>query len=302
MSIFNGDSIYNNGGGSGGGAYSDGGALVDGDLIQVTNNTISTYENTSRNEINYYFEVEENEVINAVIELTNQVNATINVYVLNNGIYTPLGNVGGNTVNAGEEYNVNITGDSFSISQVAKPSTFYINAFGILTPAVKIGNKYWTSENLYSQFAGLTVGGPYQITSPGAWWYNNDSSTYGHNGTKYNLYYNVAAAKYIDQNIGGGWRVATKTDFSDLFAFIGNNLSKIFSNGTNETNLSFVLCGNYVDTNSWNQVGMGTSIRCHDVQNNTFGPFYSGDKNNMYFNSFIEDAGRGCSIRLVKDA
>ena len=73
--IFKGDSIYKSGGGGGG--YKDGGQLVDGDFIEVKNNTVSTYDNTARDPINFYFEVKEGESINSVVELTTVVNSTV---------------------------------------------------------------------------------------------------------------------------------------------------------------------------------------------------------------------------------
>ena len=124
MSIFKGDSIYKTG--AGGGGYKDGGALVDGDFIEVKNNTVSSYDNVSRDPVNFYFEVKDGEILNSVIELTTAVNATINVYVVKNGFYYLLGNVGGNTVNAGDDYKINIIGDSFSVEQINNISNIKI--------------------------------------------------------------------------------------------------------------------------------------------------------------------------------
>lgn len=118
MSIFNGDSIYKSGGGGG---FSDGGELVDGDFIKVENNTISTYDNTARSDINFYFDG--GQTINSVVELTTLVNSTVHVYILQNGLFIPLGNVGGDTVNAGQEYNINIIGNSFMLELVTPGST-----------------------------------------------------------------------------------------------------------------------------------------------------------------------------------
>ena len=120
MSIFKGDSIYKSGGGGGG--YKDGGALVDADFIEVENNAVSSYDNVSRDPINFYFEPSDGEILNSVIEITTAVNATVNVYVLRNGFYYLLGNVGGNTVNAGEEYNLNIIGNSYMLELVTPGS------------------------------------------------------------------------------------------------------------------------------------------------------------------------------------
>lgn len=151
MGIYNGPSIYNQGGvGGGGGGYHDGGQIVDADFMEVENNAVSSYDNTSRDPINFYFEPAEAEIINAVVELTTAVNSTVNVYVLRNGFYYLLGNVGGDTVTAGNDYKVNITGDSYAIEQVngggVDPSAVLIgsNIYGL----IKVGSTLWTTSDL----------------------------------------------------------------------------------------------------------------------------------------------------------
>lgn len=145
--IYNAPSIYKQGGGGG---YKDGGELVDGDFIKVENNTISTYDNTIRNNLNFYFEVKDKEPLNSVIELTNNVNATVNVYILKNGIYYLLGNIGGKNVNSGEDYNINIQGNSYNIEQVTNivPVPYAIDIEGIAYEFVEINGVYWSKTNL----------------------------------------------------------------------------------------------------------------------------------------------------------
>lgn len=142
--IFKGDSIYKNGGGGGG--YKDGGQLVDGDFIEVQNNTISTYDNESRDPINFYFDVKDGDVINSIIEVTTSINSTVNVYVLKNGIYYLLGNIGGNTIAADNSYKITIIGNSFEIENDSwnlEPQ--YIDIGGNSVKLYKLqGNKYIT--------------------------------------------------------------------------------------------------------------------------------------------------------------
>lgn len=148
-SIFNGDSIYKSGGGSGGGGYKDGGELVDADFIKVENNTVSYYDNVNRDPVNFYFEPKDGEILNSIIEMTTAVNSTVNVYILKNGIYYSLGNIGSNTVNSGDDYKINITGDSFSIEQVSNSLEIaFVEIYGVNVPVKKIGNLYWTTQNV----------------------------------------------------------------------------------------------------------------------------------------------------------
>lgn len=156
--IFKGDSIYKSGGGGGG--YKDGGELVDGDFIKVENNSVSSYENLTRNEINFYFEKKQNEILNSVIELTTQVNATVNVYYLNeNNIFVLLGYIGNNTVNAGDEYNINITGNGYEIEDVTPPAPdpqdIIMLAYDKTLRFKKIGSTYWQTDNFNGIIPGV---------------------------------------------------------------------------------------------------------------------------------------------------
>jgi len=170
MSIFKGDSIYKTGGGGGG--YKDGGQLVDGDFIKVENNTVSSYDNVSRDPVNFYFEVKDGEVLNGIIEFTTEVNATVNVYVMIDDVYYLLGNVGGDTVTAGNDYKINITGDSYSIEQVSgglEPK--YISLMGTTYGITKIGNLYWTTKNLELDLSPYGADGNRFVKRNGTYWY-----------------------------------------------------------------------------------------------------------------------------------
>lgn len=125
--IFKGYSIYNNGGNGGG--YVDGGTLTDAEFIKVENNTISRYTNNSRSEINFYFENVDG-IINAIVEISNNNNAVVNVFIKQDEFYYPLGNIGPNSVSSGHNYNVNIIGNSFEVEDVENitndPSYMYM--------------------------------------------------------------------------------------------------------------------------------------------------------------------------------
>lgn len=144
--IFKGESIYKNGGGGGG--YKDGGELVDNDFIKVDNNTTYSYDNITRDPINFYFEPKDGEALNSIIELTTVINSTVNVYVFKFGFLYLIGNIGGNTVNAGEKYKINVSGDSFSVNPINvpenDPSAWEYE--GIVYGMHKIGSLYWTDK------------------------------------------------------------------------------------------------------------------------------------------------------------
>lgn len=171
IGIFKGDSIYKNG--SGGGGYKDGGQLIDGDFIEVKNNTVSTYDNVSRDTVNFYFDIKDGEILNSSIEFTTQVNTTVNVYYIGaGGVLIPVGYVGSNTANAGDSYNITIMGKSFIIENVNAPSVdpdqinVYNEMDGIIYPCAKVLGKFWAGNdfNKYCNFSLVdTIKGPWRV-------------------------------------------------------------------------------------------------------------------------------------------
>lgn len=191
------ETIYNYGGGGGG--YKDGGQLIDGEFIKVENNTASSFDNVSRDTINFYFETKDGEILNSFVELTTAVNSTVNVYIYKNGIYSLIGSIGANTVNAGEEYNVTIKGNSYVVLNVSsltpEPSYFEFSGNSISPAGIikltKINGKYWSD---YIQFSSD----------------NNDI-------IREHLYYDWYLHKsYIDPWLNSGWRLPTSYDVVDL--------------------------------------------------------------------------------------
>jgi len=234
--IFKGDSIYKSGGGGGG--YKDGGQLVDGDFIKVENNTVSSYDNVSRDPVNFYFEVNDGESLNSVVELTTAVNATINVYVVKNGFYYLLGNVGGNTVNAGDDYNLTVVGNSF-ILEVVTPSSNDPEAViidGHIYKLTKVNNLLWTSY--------LGIDTPYTA----------DKTSFGRLNTldvpDIRMYKNDNPGQFT-QYLKNGLRLPTYTDYVDLLYNSGFSSSDLRSNfgwssipnGNNSSGLNFIPFG-----------------------------------------------------------
>ena len=291
--IFNGDSIYKSGGGGGG--YKDGGALVDGDYIEVSNNTVSTYENESRNEINFYFDPKDGEILNSVIELTNDVNATVNVYYLNdNLIFVPLGYIGSNTVNAGEQYNINVTGNGFIIEPVTPaavdPNEYITLLYGHGCKFKKIGNYYWQTEDNHSVITGVR--------------YINANNT---------TYYNLKDLYAKNNQFENGYKLPLNNEPMDLYNTLGgSNAGKKLKDvvgwaassypGDNSAGLNFqgkgaYVNGNVIDLNRTcyfaraSSAGASTSISC--VYNSYF--FGNTNLTNDYDKAYV-------CIRFVKHA
>lgn len=82
--------------------------------------------------------------------------------------------------------------------------------------------KVWMAENLDYKFCN--IGGSGDPTTPNAWYYNNDESTYGWNGYKCGLLYNWYAAKFLNDSrseLCPGWHVPTDSEWSDLITACG---------------------------------------------------------------------------------
>ena len=282
--IYNAASIYKQGGGGG---YSDGGALVDSDFIKVENNTVSSYDNTTRSDVNFYFEVGDGEVINSVVELTTSVNATIHVYILQNGFYIPLGNVGGDTVNAGDDYKLNVIGNSFML-EVVTPSQVdpeYAEIDGEIVPVKLYGSKLWTLVD-YNKPMGID----FEISQ----W-----------GTK-SRFYRAESIDTIRENLPDGWDVPTRTDFDNLYS-IYNTAESLKSTGYWVNNVG----DNSSKFNAlpWGECNWGgiksnsgklyIMIIQKDLGNNN-GVSFSSSNQGRNYNSLSGEWGFGM-IRLVKN-
>lgn len=90
---------------------------------------------------------------------------------------------------------------------------------------VTIGGKTWLAENLDYKFSGCGIGGSGLPTTPNAWYYNNDETTYGIDGTrKCGLLYNWYAVKLLNDNRSEfipGWHVPTNDEWTALANAVG---------------------------------------------------------------------------------
>lgn len=291
--IFKGDSIYKSGGGGGG--FKNGGALVDGDFIAVDNNTISTYDNESRDPVNFYFDVKQGEVINSVIEFTTQVNATVNVYVVNSyGELVPIGNIGGNTATAGESYNITVVGNSFMLENVVEPITpdepAAIIIDGKMYGCKKAGNRIWALENL-SIVTPLSI--PNTLSKPG------------------NRMYPKSELSLISSYLTGGWRIPNGIDWADLRDNSGYTVQQLQSvdgwanpsySGNNQSGLNFYPFG-YRQTDSiytWYKVNEWSAAWVANDPNKLFIVGYQNNTRVKQFNSGYDS--QWAPIRICKTA
>lgn len=87
----------------------------------------------------------------------------------------------------------------------------------------------WLAENLDYKFNGCGIGGPLGVTTPNAWYYNNDEATYGIDNSRHcGLLYNWYALNYLNVNretICPGWHVPSRTEWNNLINSTGGTSS-----------------------------------------------------------------------------
>ena len=116
------------------------------------------------------------------------------------------------------------------IESIVPPHQNEVEIGGRWYPYVQIGNQLWLAENLDYKFevngSPIPIGSSESPTTPAAWYYNNDESVYGIDGTyKCGLLYNWYAAKYLEDNkatlLPDEWHVPTSNEFDILATNVG---------------------------------------------------------------------------------
>ena len=143
---------------------------------------------------------------------------------------------------------------------------------------VKIGSQLWMAENLDWKWSGLVIGSTSYPASQAAWYYQNNETDYGIEGTyKCGLLYNGYASQYLNNNkesmLPAGWHVPTIYEWDTLVTEIGGKSSAgqklkaldntITSNwpsnwkGIDEYNFGVMPCGLFTD-NMFKYLAMST--------------------------------------------
>lgn len=265
MGIFNGNSIYNDGG-AGGGGYADGGELVDADFIKVENNTLSKYNNISRNLINFYFEDEG--ILNALIEVSTLVNSTVNIYKKINNSYYPLSIIGSSNINSNENYLITVSGNYFKVENGTPKDEFIENINGQYIKCKKIGSLYWTVEDYGTWW---TVADAINFVPVNGWRIPNNDD-----------FFNLK--DYLDPN--AGYKIKTDYGWNDG------------GNGDNSSGFNAYPYG-YVETPGDQNVGVGDFVRYRtSLPNGRYFGVNKGSTNIDYY----QDPYNKNRVRLCKDA
>lgn len=287
-----GTSVYNIGGG-GGLKYA--GALTDSDFIEFSNNTLSTFNNVGRSNINFYVSPKDNEVIAAVIELTTDSNATVHIYTFDGFMYVPLGYITNNSVSSGDKYKIEIIGNSFEVSLVNDlgKNPEYIKIEDQILGVCKIGDLLWTTNNLKIVLPYGKVG---PIGKP------SDQENYP------GYFYQISTTTkrdYINNDVlKSGWRIPTYNDFSNMESSISGDYNSLLKVGqqtgaTNTTGFTLILCGSYNFNSGVSLQGYKASLLA-TIGNDFYVVDY--DKDGHQFDYTLWAGNIGVNLRFCKDA
>lgn len=232
-----------------------------------------------------------------------------------------------------------IGGDFFGVYY---PSTNYYNNFAVVIPGadysasglgtvtfvdttttiggrvyrtVTIGGSTWLAENLDFKFSGCRIGGTGTPSTPNAWYYNNDETTYGIDGTKKcGLLYNWHAVKLLNDNrseLIPGWHVPTTAEWDSLAEAVGGtsvagtrlkaaNVNWATSwNGTDDYGFGVLPAGNY--GGSFDFLGSFAFFWTATEHNSSYADYRRFDTGSS-MNSYNNNKSYGYSVRLVKDS
>jgi len=177
---------------------------------------------------------------------------------------------------------------------------------------VTINGVTWTAENLDFKASGVDIGPSGLPTTPAAWYYKNDESTYGFNGNKYGLLYNGYAVNYLNENrdvLMPGWHVPTTEEWDTLANSVGGSSvagTKLKSttgwssgNGTDDFGFTVFPSGSYIG--SFGFLGLGAGFWT-SIERSSSRAYYRYLDTGTSLNSDDESRTSGYSVRLIKDS
>lgn len=147
MGVFNGNSIYNEGGaGGGGGGYNDGGNLTPSAYIELENNSFYKLEGNDAANINFVIDGESG-VLNSIVEISTNVDSTVSVYVRRNGLLYILSAID-NLIYSNKNYRLVISGDSYTLEEIINvaPTISKAEINGVYYDVFQFGNKIITQD------------------------------------------------------------------------------------------------------------------------------------------------------------
>ena len=172
----------------------------------------------------------------------------------------------------------------------------------------------WMAENLDYKFevngVPIPVGVAGSPTTPSAWYYNNDETTYGWTGKKYGLLYNGYASEHLYNNSATlipGWHIPSEEEWTALVVAVGENAgTKLKSSiewnsgaGTDDYYFSVFPSGYYAGSFGGDTYNSYIWSSTDSSGNNLCDVIFKYDDSDVTLDSYSK-AG-GCSVRLIKN-
>lgn len=192
---------------------------------------------------------------------------------------------------------------------------------------VKIGNQIWMAENLDYKFdvngSQIPIGQSGNPTTPAAWYYDNNETSYGIDGTyKCGLLYNWYAAKYLEDNkatlLPSGWHVPTSNEFDTLVTNVGgtstvgtklkalnNSVTSDWPsnwNGTDDYGFSSLPAGSHGSGSFYNINTHSVLWTATDSSSSSAYAYFTTTDALMHTYHVDDNKPDAFSLRLVKDA
>lgn len=179
---------------------------------------------------------------------------------------------------------------------------------------VTINGVTWLAENLDYKASGVNIAPSGAPTTPAAWYYNNDESTYGVNGNKYGLLYNWYAVKHLNDNrstLIPGWHVPSTAEWDALANAVGGASvagSKLKSTtgwspgaGSDDFGFSAFPAGRRNMSGSFNGVGSSANFWTA-TEYSSSGAYRRDFGTSASMNSINSNKADTSSVRLVQDS
>ena len=182
---------------------------------------------------------------------------------------------------------------------------------------VDIGNYTWMAENLDYKIDGMALNPNNMPTTPAAWYFNRDESTYGWNGKKYGLLYNAYCIDTLKELLANTeWKVPDYGDFymlqQKIPSFLDYGVGKALkstsdwndggssNNGVDKFGFNLLPAGCHGDGDFWPNTGTISLLWVDRKMTDTTYDCRKFDYDSYSMDEYTYNMIGGCSIRLVK--
>ena len=183
--------------------------------------------------------------------------------------------------------------------------------------------KVWLAENLDFKFSGCDIGPSSSPSTPAAWYFNNNETDYGIDGTyKCGLLYNWYAVNLLETNkltLIPGWHVPTKAEYDYLAALLGGRTTagKVLKainesiasgtwptnwNGTDDYTFTLLPSGYRNSSSEFSSLNIRGYLWTSSTKtsSNAYNNYCENGSNDNLYSDYL-NYNYACTVRLTKD-